>query len=644
MTDVLTIDFETYYDPASGYTLSKMTGIEYVYDTRFEIIGVSIKRNGGDSQWHSGVGFDFYRDVLTRAGVQDAVCVMHNGSEFDALILSRLGVLPKQFVCTLQIARLLGYADLAGGSLAKLSGFFGIGAKGTEVLNAVGKRRADFSPGELARYGQYCDNDVDLTYALFLRMQDQVPAMEWGLMDLTTRMLARPLLQLDKPMLQDYLERLTDDRQALLDRVGMSESELQSNPKFALALEAVGAEVPMKISARTGKPTFAFAKSDAGFQALVDSEDDNVADLAAARLGIKSTIEHTRTKRLIDLHGLTGGVLPVPLRYSAAHTARWGGTMKINMQNLSARKRAPVLKRAMRAPPGYVVMSGDSSQIELRVNAWLWEQDDLLDTWRRERELMAKAWERDAAAEELENIKKMFDLYREFAADSVYHVPLAEVTKPQRTMAKSAVLGCGFMMGAARFKEYVRVETGMFITDEEAALVIQAYRLRFAAIANGWAICRRILEGLTTGQSFSFGRNNCLFADHEEKRIRLPSGRYLYYQGLHATQDETTGRTVFVYKRRKGRTEFLVRVHPGLLCENIVQAIARDIVGHQAIRVERLAPIVTLTHDEIVAIVPEVAATETTRKTRKIMSTPPSWAADLPVSCEVGFGPNYGDA
>ena len=93
----------------------------------------------------------------------------------------------------------------------------------------------------------------------------------------------------------------------------------------------------------------------------------------SARLGIKSTIEETRTERLIGI--AKRGLLPVPLRYYAAHTGRWGGDDKVNLQNLP---RNSVLKYALRAPIGYKFVDCDSSQIEARTLAWLAGQDDLV--------------------------------------------------------------------------------------------------------------------------------------------------------------------------------------------------------------------------------------------------------------------------
>ena len=101
----------------------------------------------------------------------------------------------------------------------------------------------------------------------------------------------------------------------------------------------------MKISPRTGKQTFAFSKTDEGFKKLQEHPDEKVQNLVAARLGTKSTLEETRTQRFIDIGNR--GSLPVPLKYYAAHTGRWGGSDNVNLQNIP---RKSVLKQSIWAP------------------------------------------------------------------------------------------------------------------------------------------------------------------------------------------------------------------------------------------------------------------------------------------------------
>ena len=112
---------------------------------------------------------------------------------------------------------------------------------------------------------------------------------------------------------------------------------------------------------------------------LLEHPNLAVQALVAARIGVKSTLEETRTQRLLGI-AKRAGVLPVPLRYYAAHTGRWGGSDKLNMQNLPSRG-SNTIKQSIIAPEGYVLIDADSSQIEARTLAWLSGQIDLVDAF-----------------------------------------------------------------------------------------------------------------------------------------------------------------------------------------------------------------------------------------------------------------------
>ena len=136
--------------------------------------------------------------------------------------------------------------------------------------------------------------------------------------------------------------------------------------------------IPTKISKTTGKVAFAFAKTDKAFQALLEHEEPMVQALVAARLGHKTTLEETRTERLMAIGRVTDK-MPVPLRCNGAHTHRFSGDWKINLQNL---RRGGELRRAFRAPKGKAVVAVDASQIEARFNATLSGETVLTDWFR----------------------------------------------------------------------------------------------------------------------------------------------------------------------------------------------------------------------------------------------------------------------
>ena len=411
--NLITIDFETFY--SKEFSLSKMTTEEYIRSDDFEVIGVAIKVNNGATEWASGT-HEQIKKWLHTFDWADSMALAHN-TMFDGAILSWLfDVHPRVWADTLCMGRAIHGVEV-GGSLKALTERYGLGQKGTEVLNALGKRRADFSEEELSRYGDYCVNDVELTYKLFKTMVKNFPKQEMKLIDVTLRMFIDPIMELDLPLLEAHLQAVKDRKDMLLEDAGVSKDDLMSNPKFAELLKELGVEPPMKISPTTGKETLALAKSDEDFKALADHEDDRVQSLVAARLGTKSTLEETRTQRFIDI--AKRGPLPVPVRYYAAHTGRWGGDDKINMQNLPSRgPNAKKLKQSIIAPKGFKVIDADSAQIEARVLAWLAGQDDLVEAFTQGK-----------------------DVYKKMASN-IYGVPVDEVTKDQRFVGKTTILGC----------------------------------------------------------------------------------------------------------------------------------------------------------------------------------------------------------
>jgi DNA polymerase len=317
----LTCDFETFY--SQQFSLSKVTTEEYVRDSRFEAIGVSVKVDDEPAEWFSGTRKQT-KAWLDRFDWANSIAIAHNAM-FDMAIMNwRFDIRPKRIVDTLSMLRAIDGPD-AGNSLAKAAERYGLGVKGTEVVNALGKRRLDFTPEELAAYGDYCINDTEMTYKLAMKLLEGFPKEELQLIDLTMRMFTEPVLYLEKADLELHLADVRRKKADLLGKALISKDNLMSNPQLAETLRSLGVEPPMKISPTTGKETFAFAKSDEEFKALLEHDNVIVQAIIAARLGVKSTLEETRTERFIKI--AERGTLPVPLRYYGAHTGRWSGCL-----------------------------------------------------------------------------------------------------------------------------------------------------------------------------------------------------------------------------------------------------------------------------------------------------------------------------
>ena len=302
LAGLVTIDFETYYD--KEYSLSKLTTEEYVRSPVFEVIGVSIITPRG-VYWLSESEF---RDLASKVDFSKTLLLAHN-TQFDGAILSwHYGVRPKMWLDTLSMARALQNNEKSN-SLGALAEQFGLGVKGNEVVTAIGKRRKDFTQREWEQYGVYCKNDSQLTLDLFTMLVKQFPTSELQIIDITLRMFIEPLIELDQDMLSEAYYEEVDALEALLQRLQISEKDLASNDNFAAILQGLGVDPPTKISPKTGKQAFAFAKTDIGFQELADSSDPQIALLCDARLKAKSTLMRTRSQRLYPVCYLIGSLI-----------------------------------------------------------------------------------------------------------------------------------------------------------------------------------------------------------------------------------------------------------------------------------------------------------------------------------------------
>jgi DNA polymerase len=604
--NIITLDFETYYDKA--FSLSKMTTEEYIRSPEFETIGVAVKENGNETRWFSGS----HNEITEFLGGYDwdsSALLAHNAM-FDGAILNwRFGIKPRAILDTLSMARALHGSEV-GNSLAKLSLYYALGEKGTEVIDALGKRRCDFDADALNKYGGYCINDVELTYKLFQKLVPSFKLTELQIISLTVKMFSEPLLQLDKRQLEAHLLEVQYRKAKLLEDCGVeSRDELMSNLKFAELLRGFGVEPPMKISAVTGKEALALAKSDEAFKALAEHPDERVQALVAARLGSKSTLEETRTQRFIEIS--KRGDLPIPLSYYAAHTGRWGGADKINLQNLPSRgANGGKLKKAIVAPDGYVMIDSDSSQIEARMLAWWAGQDDLTEAFTRKE-----------------------DVYKKMAS-AIYNKPVADIEAHERFVGKTTILGAGYGMGAPKFQTQLKT-FNTYLELEECSLAIGAYRNTYAKIPELWSAGKRTIEAMVKNQTADFG--NGVVQVMGEQGILLPNGLYQRYPNLRKVQTDEGWQ--YVYDNRKGQT----KLYGGKLVENVCQALARCIIVEQMLRIaKKYRPVLTV-HDAIACIAPKEEADEAMAYVMECMSWTPDWARGLPVACEAGYGRSYGD-
>ena len=618
---LVTLDFETYYDV--GFSLSNLTTEEYIRHERFQVIGVGIKINEEETYWVTGSHQDI-AEALNKIDWKDSALLCHN-TQFDGAILSfRFNIVPHLYLDTLGMARALHGVDV-GGSLAFLVEKYNLGVKGTEVIDAKGKRLEDFNQVNLAQYGSYCKNDVELTYKLFQIFAPKFPEVEIKLIDLTLRMYLEPILEVDDALLQARLEEVKVEKSQLLSALQSKlecnteeevRAKLASNKQFAELLIELGITPPTKISPTTNKETYALAKGDQGFLDLCEHEDPFIQELCRVRLGTKSTIEESRIERFIAIGSRNKGKLPIPLKYYGAHTGRWAGSDKVNFQNLPARdKKKKALKNAVIAPEGHQVINSDSSQIEARVLVWLSGQNDVVKWYEEGR-----------------------DVYSEFAT-KVYNKPITKADKTERAVGKTCILGLGYGTGWSKLQQTLKISAGVTMDDQECQRLVKVYREVNNKVIDLWKACDDALQDMASWKAgkepyYLDSRKALLVTPNG---IRLPNGLYIQYPGL--TWDVSEAKSKFVYKSRRG----MISIWGGSVVENVVQALARIIIGEQMLEInKKYRPVLTV-HDAVVCVVPETEVDEALSFIMSTMSMPPSWATGLPVACEAHHGASYGD-
>lgn len=623
--DVVTLDFETYYD--KEYSLRKLSTEDYVTDPRFEIILVNHKVNNGPLGVTIGTTEEI-RSEFYRMGFHQMAWAAHN-MIFDGLIGAvQLGIVPPHYFCTLQMAQARLKPYLKSIALGSCLNYCNLGIqKGTFVQQAIGKRRADFTPEEWREYIKYCGDDVEGCYRLMRYLLPQFPAQEFKYMDMHMRMFMQPYMELDSELLAQILAKDGADKEALLNTLpdGVKKEHLMSNPKLAQVLEALSVKVPMKQSVTNpDKMTFAFSKTDPQWKDLVEEYQDDpvVSAVLAARAGVKSTIIETRSQRLLDI-SKRYRKFRVPLRYYAAHPGRSGGMEQINAQNfprIKKKKGEPIDRRqlrfAVKAPKHHSILTADLKQIEARVTAWLAGCEPLLDAFRNDR-----------------------DVYSEFAS-IIFRRKITKADELERFLGKTCILGLGYGMGAPKLVITVRRDPlmSMKLPLADAHFYVETYRSTYPEIPQLWDLCGEAIKVMASGGSMRIGP--CLAT---KGKITLPNGMDIVYPELSYDALPINGEKpgyfyTFAGQRRK--------LFGGKVLENVVQALSRILIWWYAEQVKKYLKLdLSLqAHDELVYVVLSKHVPGYADAVKKILRRPPSWGPDIPIDVETGAGLTYGDA
>ena len=651
---IIVLDYETAWGRGVKLGFSCQTNEEYVRDPRFKAWGLSWKDYGSDEPavW---VTHKDLPEFMASVNWSRTAVVAQNAL-FDVSILEWVyDVHPAFIFDTLSMGRALRGVEV-GNSLKKLAEMFGLPPKGDGL--SPSENILDELPPDVERtLADYCCHDTWLCEQIFKRLVVGYPAKELRLIDMTLKMYTRACLVLDPNMLSDAIIEEKEKREALLQKLGVEETALASNPQFAQILVSMGVPAPTKISKTTGKEALALAKNDALFQALLNGEREDVALLCEARLRVKSTTERTRAQRFLDIS--QRGALPVPLSYYGALSGRWTASKgsAINMQNL---KRGSFLRKAIMAPEGHQLVVGDLSQIEPRVLAWLSDYEDMLDIFRGGG-----------------------DPYAAFGAQ-MFNIPgLTKESHPDlRQSAKSALLGCGYGLGWAAFASQLLVgflgappqrydlafakklgvtqEAAQKFLDWEvnvekleaiphtcttkelvihclaAKAIIDKYRSTATPVVAFWDMCGALIEeSLYKGKEY---KHKCL--TFRKGEIVLPSGMSLLYPDLNVrrAKDEKTGKEQKEWTYGENRT----KIYAGKITNNVTQGVARCVMTDGMVRTAKRYFVAGTVHDEQIVVVPDAEVQDAKTWVLAQMTMEPPYMPGIPLDADGGAHRRYG--
>ena len=612
----LFLDFESYYD--DEFSLRKITPIEYINSPQFEALGCGFVTPDMGNFWIDGPDLHRFFDGIDW---NNTFAVSHNAL-FDMLILARkYNHVPAMSGCTLSMARNFLAHALRSQSLASVSKYYGLPAKMDTVQKTKGVSYAMLRqmPDLYEETKVYAIDDALKCRTIFYNMmRDGFPKGELEVIDMVIRMATQPRFELDQMVLAEHLANVKAQKQALLDNAQIDAdnvSSLMSDQVLASQLLFAGVDaedIPLKISKRTGKQQYAFAKTDKAFLKLLDHDEPVVQALVAARLGVKSTIEETRTTRLLAI-GSVVDQMPVPLKYSGAHTHRFSGDWKINLQNLP---RGGELRKAFKAPDGYVVVSVDASQIEARFNAVLSGQDDLVEDFRRG-----------------------VDVYCGFAEDIYGYKVEKKLHIPERFVGKTGILSLGYGSSGEVFQNMCRIQGNVHMQLFEAQNIVNMYRKKYPKIVENWNFAQKsVLPAMTKVDGDWVEMPNWPLMI-KSCALRLPNGNTLRYQDLRHEMFDGYWRWSFE------RGEVRRGVYGAKLVENVVQALAFVHIMEVAKRVKQKTYGMLMpqhqVHDELIYVVPEGVAERVRDLVVEEMSKAPTWMPNAPLAAEGHIGATY---
>jgi len=336
------------------------------------------------------------------------------------------------------------------------------------------------------------------------------------------------------------------------------------------------------------------------------------------------------------------------LVYHGASTGRWASRGGLNLQNIARptisdeeielaipmvfsegvgtmQQLSSLVRSAIRAPSSKTFVDVDFSSIENRVGVWLAGQNDKVELFR-----------------------KGLDEYKVFAAESLYRISYDEVTKDQRQISKSAVLGAMFGQGAKGLVKYAE-GMGVKLSEVQAKNAVDGYRSSYSRVRDLWTSCENAaIEAVSNpGSPFRAYRHIVMKVAKDALWMKLPSGRLICWQRPQlelvttpwgATKYGVTVHSQNTYTRQWTRNQLI----GSSIFQSAVQGTARDFLADSTLNIVKAGyEVINLIHDEVLLLVDEDGSDKALDDVIKIMTTPPKWASDFPLAAEGWVSKRY---
>lgn len=649
----LIIDYETY----SEADLKKVGGYEYACHPSTEILCAAWTLGTRGGKWSKVEcnNWDDFHELVKIMIDNRIIKVAHNAIFEQSITRHVLGrrwsavknIPPEEFMCTAAMAASHALPRNLEGACLSLDLPIKKDMEGRKLILKWCKPRKPTKnnastrhthPIELRRIMEYCATDVEAERLLFERLPllNPIERRVWCLdqkINFKGFAVDRPLVDAVLGMVETETKNLTDE---LVERTDGRVRTANERVKILAEIEKLGIYL-MDLRAKTVKDTL-----DAGLG------NENARRLLYIRQSVSktSTAKYAAFEQRSRIDGRCRDILV----YHAASTGRWGGagvqpqnfprgtikntdlaceiirTGDLELVRICYDDPMSAFSSALRGvivpTKGTELFCADYAAIETRVLFWIANHEEGLNAFRENR-----------------------DLYKEMAA-IIYGVKIGDVTTLMRQLGKAAVLGCGYQMGAKKFVESCKLQR-IDVEEDTAKSAVKAYRETHWPVVDLWSTIAETAIRAVQHPGVRYRANHTMwFVEDDFLFCQLPSGRRLAYYKPEVRWEPTPWGEdrpkLYHYSVNPLSKKWeLAATYGGKLVENVVQAVARDLMAEAMLRIDEAGfEIVLSVHDEVVAEAP-IKMNRPVHEFENLMATNPKWAAGMPVKVEGWKGMRY---